>query len=129
MSGQPGGSPRSLSVLVVEDEVLIADYIAGVLEEAGHRVAAIADSVDAALAVLERAPADVAVLDVRLKGDADGVELAAELRRRFHMPFLFISGSGDPATLRRMTAVQPLAFLQKPFRPDQLLAALRAVPG
>jgi CheY-like chemotaxis protein len=122
-----GGTP--LRVLVVDDEFLIADYIAMLLEEAGHIVVGPAGSASEALAMLQRdGAADAAVLDIRLPGGMDGIELAAEIHRRHGpMPIVFASGSGDPTTRQRAEAVTLVAFLQKPIEPVMLLRALTAV--
>ena len=115
---------------MVDDEFLIADYIALLLEEAGHIVVGPAASASEALALLQRdATIDAAVLDIRLPGGMDGIELAAEIARRYGpLPVLFASGSGDPTTRQRAESATPLAFLQKPIEPTMLLRALKAVP-
>lgn len=120
-----------LRVLVVDDELLIADYVALLLEEAGHVVIGPAGSAPEALDLLQRSAAvDAAVLDIKLPGRMDGIALAAEIvRRHGPVPFIFASGSGDPTTRQRAEAAAPLAFLQKPIEPDALLRALlRAAP-
>jgi len=119
---------RPLRVLVVDDELLIADYVASVVEDAGHEVVGISMSVDDALRLLAAARPDVAILDIRLKGTRDGVDLAEAMRAEgFAVPHIFISGSGDPETLARANATAPLAFLQKPFDSTRLIAALSSV--
>jgi CheY-like chemotaxis protein len=122
---------RALRVLLVEDEMLIADYLALLIEEAGHAVLGPAATAAEALAILRDGPPDVAVLDVKLPGGMDGIELAAEIRRRHAgLPVVFASGSGDPTTRSRIEAAGALAFLQKPVDPVALLAALtRAARG
>jgi CheY-like chemotaxis protein len=127
-SAEPTGHHR-LKVLVVEDELLIADYIGLLLEEAGHEVAGMAATAAEALGILDGEPAavDVVTLDVKLPGGMDGVELAAQLLERSGPPFLFVTGSGDPQTHARCRAVHPLAVLQKPVGPEALRAALALV--
>lgn len=121
-----GGPGMRLRVLVVDDEFLIADYIALLLEEAGHTVLGPAGSATEALELLQDdAAADVAVLDIKLPGNMDGIDLAAEIARRHGpLPVVFASGSGDPTTRRRAEAASPLAFLQKPIEPAMLLRVL-----
>lgn len=122
-----GAGPGSagLKVLVVEDEFLIADYLAAVLEDAGHRVAGMAATGEEALAILRSGrPIDVVSLDARLPGSMDGIHVAEELRARSGPPFLFVTGSGDPVFRARCEAVRPLAILQKPIDPDALLEVL-----
>ncbi|WP_052388907.1 response regulator [Belnapia moabensis] len=123
---EPGQA--GLRVLVVEDEFLIADYLVAVLEDAGHRIAGTAATAEEALAILGSGQAvDVVSLDVKLPGGLDGIDVAEWLRATAGPPFLFVTGSGDPAFRARCEAVQPLAILQKPIDPDRLLRVLAGV--
>jgi CheY-like chemotaxis protein len=119
-----------LKVLVVEDELLIADYLAMLFEEAGHEVAGTVANAEDALAMLGSGEGvDLVSLDVRLPGPMDGVELAGRLRARQGPPFLFITGSGDPDHRARCEAVHPLAILQKPVSAAALEGVLARVSG
>ncbi len=112
---------NEMRVLVVEDEFLIQDVVAMTVEDVpGCRVVGAVDRADAALELMSRTSADLAVLDIKLPGAMDGVDLAHELRRRYGTPVVFLSGSGDPATVRRIEAFGPVAFLRKPFHPQEL---------
>ncbi len=113
-----------LRVLIVEDEALVADYIADVLEEAGHEVAGFAATGEKALQFLERDRVDLAILDIKLKGSMTGIDVAHAARDRA-IPYLFISGSGEPPTRLAAEATGPLAFLQKPFNQEELVSVLR----
>ena len=116
-----GARARRLRVLIVEDEILIADYLALLLEDAGHEIAGTAFTAKEALEVLDGSdPVDLVTLDVRLPGGMDGVQLAEILNERSGPPFLFITGSGDPVHRARCEAAAPLAILQKPVRPEAL---------
>jgi len=114
-----------LRVLVVEDEALVADYIADVVEEAGHEVAGFAATGEKALRRLEQNRPDLAILDIKLKGSLSGIDVARRARE-LAIPHMFISGSGDPSTREAAEATGPLAFLQKPFSQDRLISALRS---
>lgn len=120
---------RTLRILVVDDEALIADYIAYLLKDAGHMIVGVAASGEEALNRLREVEADVAVVDIKLKGPIDGIQLVHEMRTHANIPHIFISGSGDPETLRRARDTLPLAFLQKPFDGRQLLAILGHLDG
>ena len=119
-----------LRILVVDDEVLIADYIADVVESAGHDVVGTPGRADEAMRLIVEQMPDLAILDIKLKGERDGIDLATDIRAaKLAIPHVFISGSGDPETLRRAQATDPLAFLQKPFDSTKLLATLNQVVG
>ncbi len=117
-----------LRILVVEDEVLISDYITDILEDAGHEVVGSVGSADGAMRLLREQRPDVAILDIKLVGGRDGVDLALDMRNAaMGVPHIFITGSGDPETRKRADATNPLAFLQKPFDGARLLATLATV--
>ena len=119
---------RSLRVLIVDDEVLLADYVACVVEDHGHEVVGTAMTAGEAMQLLREHRPDVAILDIRLKGEADGVDLAGSMRASgLSVPHIFITGSGDPETRARAAATTPLAFLQKPFNDAKLLGVLAEV--
>jgi CheY-like chemotaxis protein len=114
-----------LRILVVEDEALVADYVADVVEEAGHEVAGFAATGEKALQHLEQGRPDLAILDIKLKGSLSGIDVALRARE-LAIPHMFISGSGDPSTRQAAEATGPLAFLQKPFSQDRLVSVLRS---
>ena len=112
---------RRLRVLIVEDEFLIASYIADLVEDAGHEVVASVPTGEEALECLARGSLDLALLDIKLKGRLSGVEVAQTARAKA-IPHVFVSGSGDPMTRNAAEATGPMAFLQKPLDQRQLQA-------
>jgi CheY-like chemotaxis protein len=111
---------KSISILIVEDEALVASYIEEVLGESGFRVAGIAASVPEALSLAAEARPSMALVDIRLTGPIDGIELACQLRERFAVPSIFLTGLIDTETIERARAARPLGFLPKPFLPSQV---------
>jgi len=76
--------------------------------------------------LVDQRPPSLALVDIRLVGPMDGIEVAQALRSRHHVPVIFLSGFGDAATIERAKAAQPLDFLVKPFRPSQVFNAIEA---
>ncbi len=111
---------------MVEDEVLIADYVCDVLADAGLEVFGVAPSGEQALVLMEAGAPDLALVDVKLAGAMDGIALAEALQDRHGVASMFLTGSGDPKTLARMGRASPFARLQKPVSPEELVEALRA---
>jgi two-component system, response regulator PdtaR len=122
----PGGGPR---VLIVEDEALIAILIQDTLARAGAEVVGTASSAEEALALAAEMPPGFALVDIKLKGGVDGVELARRLHERFGTEIVFLSGSKDPETRARAMAARPRGFVGKPFQPADLLRALGLPAG
>ncbi|CAO4136645.1 response regulator [Methylorubrum extorquens] len=114
---------RRLRVLIVEDESLIASYIADLVEDAGHDVVASVPTGEEALKHLARGGLDLALLDIKLKGEMNGIEVA-QIARAQAIPHVFVSGSGEPTTRSAAEATNPLGFLQKPFDQKHLDAVL-----
>jgi two-component system, response regulator PdtaR len=115
---------RVVNLLIVEDEALVASYIQDVLEESGFAIAGVASSGSEALSLAGEARIELALVDIKLAGPMDGIEVARLLRERHGVPSIFLSGMHDPATMERAKAADPLGFLQKPFRPSQVFNAL-----
>ncbi|HEX3538645.1 MAG TPA: response regulator [Stellaceae bacterium] len=112
------------SILIVEDEALIAANIEEVLGDAGFRVAGVASSALEALSIADEQRPHLALVDIRLTGDMDGIELACRLRDEFGVPSIFLSGLFDSAITTRAQRAHPLGFLRKPFRPSQVFNAI-----
>jgi len=123
VAGRDGRKP--ISILIVEDEALIASYIEEVLGESGFRVAGIAASAPEALSLAAEAHPSMALVDIRLTGPIDGIELACQLRQKFAVPAIFLTGLIDTETIERARAAQPLGFLPKPFLPSQVFNVIQ----
>ena len=101
-------------ILIVEDELIVALELEDRLRRQGYGIAGVARSADEALRIADEDQLDLALLDLRLAGDRDGVDLAADLRVR-GVPFVFLTAHGDEDTLARVRQVEPLGYLLKPF--------------
>lgn len=115
----PGRSRRSLRVLIVEDEALVALELDGMLRLAGHDVLGTADDLPSALAAAARDRPDLALVDVQLARGASGLDVAAALKA-FGVPVIFATGN-CPADGGRGLA---LGCLHKPFSDRSLALAL-----
>ena len=110
-------------ILIVEDEFIVAYDLKIMLTKAGYLVAGIATSVERARQLIEQKKPDWVLLDIILKGDETGIDLARELLQK-RIPFLFISANTDQTTLEAAKATQPYGFLVKPFRERDLFVML-----
>ncbi|HEX5317954.1 MAG TPA: response regulator [Stellaceae bacterium] len=115
---------KSVPILIVEDEALVATLITDVLREMGFTIIGTAASGLEALALVAEVRPRLALIDIRLTGPVDGIELAIRLREEYGIPGIFLSGTIDPATARRAQAAQPLGLMEKPFRPSEVFNAI-----
>jgi DNA-binding LytR/AlgR family response regulator len=118
-----------LKILVVEDEMIIAAKVSMFLTELGYEVTAIIPRAEEALLQLDENPPDIALLDIRLKGEMDGVALAQVLRLEYQIPVVFLTANTDEATFNRAREAHPYAFLAKPFKKLDLQRALELTIG
>lgn len=118
----PPGPGRSFSVLIVEDEFLIAMNLEMMLEQNGYMVVGPAGSIDAALRLLEDERPDVAVLDVNLRGQL--VLPVAERLLSLHIPFVLASAYSSP-DFEGSEALEDVENVRKPINERRLVEALR----
>ncbi len=116
------------SILVAEDDGLIALYLTELMEKAGYRVIGAASSGEAVLQMLEESKKpDLILMDVGLAGSLDGIETARLIQQRFSVSLIFLTGYPYENTLERMREVEPEGYIVKPFPEVNLLALVRQV--
>ncbi len=109
------------SILIVEDEPLIADDIALTLSEKGYRISGNVDNAEEAFLTLSKKSTDLALLDIQIKGPKDGIALAREIRSRYQLPFIYLTSYYDAKTLERAKATEPEGYIVKPFDEKDLV--------
>lgn len=114
----------SAKILVVEDEPVIALDIQRQLTQLGYTVVAIADCAELALEAVDRWHPDLALMDIRLRGDKTGIETAAQIRQRNPLPVVFLTAHADRATIEQVKAAQPYGYIVKPFETHHLVTAI-----
>lgn len=113
-----------MRTLIVEDEAIIAADLLEIVEGLGYEVVRTVRSVEEAEEVLEREHIDLALLDIVLAGDRDGIDLAHTIRARHNLPFVLISSHVDEGTVRRARGARPNGYLVKPFTRESVYAAV-----
>jgi PAS domain S-box-containing protein len=111
-------------ILVVEDERIVARDIQRSLADLGYDVPETAATAEQAILLATRRCPDLVLMDIRIKGDRDGIETAGILRRRFDVPVIYLTAYADAPTVERAKATEPLGYLLKPVKPDELRSAV-----
>jgi DNA-binding response OmpR family regulator len=117
-----GQNPR---VLLVEDDPAMCAAMERMLGRLGYGICGTARAAREAVELAERTRPDVALVDVKLEGPADGVDAACEIGARLATPVVFVTGHSDEATVARVTSASASGFLLKPFDVEALGVALR----
>ncbi len=111
-------------ILIVEDEAQVARVLESHLRRLGYEVLGAVDNGDAALQLAATHAPALALLDIELPGAMDGFAIAERLLRDFDIPSVFLTGRGDEDTLERVRKSGSFGYLLKPFRAEELKAAL-----
>ena len=114
-------------VLIVDDEQLIALSLTMTLEEMGIEVCGTAATALKAVEMANRHRPGIILMDVRLKGEKDGVDAALAIHEIFEASVIFITGSREPETVARIRQDHPAAILFKPILPVHLHEAIEQV--
>ena len=101
------------TILVVEDESIVALDVANTLQSLGYTVLSPVDSGEAALDLLENEKPDLVLLDIRLKGQLDGIETAQRIKELYSIPFIYLSTFSDYQTLSRAKKTEPYGYITK----------------
>ena len=115
---------NKIKIGIVEDEMIIAETIVLALEKIGYECAGVARKYKGAIKMCAETVPDLMLLDINLGAKKDGIDLALEIKERFNTPIIFLTANSDPATVNRAKAIKPLAFLVKPFSPNDLYTAI-----
>ncbi|MBU1368519.1 MAG: response regulator [Bacteroidetes bacterium] len=113
-----------VKILVVEDEIIIADDICNILSKLGYDALDPVINYTEAIEAIEKYQPDLAILDIQLAGSKDGIDLAWKIKEDYEMPFIFLTSNADPATVERAKKVTPPAYLVKPFNKDDLYTSI-----
>lgn len=102
-------------VLIVEDDGIIARDIKMMLEELGYAVSGIASTGAEALALAANGNVDLALMDVNIKGNIDGIQTAAQLLKQQRLAIVYLTAHTDDNTLQRARETEPFGYIAKPI--------------
>ena len=107
-------------ILVVEDEVIVAKNIQNRLEKLGYSVPAVVSSGEEAVKKAAETHPDIILMDIKLEGDMDGIEVAEQIRHSFNIPIVYLTACADDKTLQRAKITEPYGYIIKPFEEREL---------
>ena len=112
------------TILVVEDEGIVAQEIKSRLEKSGYAVCAVVHDGNSAIAHAGEMQPDLVLMDIRLKGEMDGIEAAGLIAERYGIPVVYLTAYTDPATLERAKVKDPFGYVVKPFETRSLMVSI-----
>jgi PAS domain S-box-containing protein len=111
-------------IMVVEDEGLIAADLQSRLERAGYSVPPVAGTGVEALKIIRETSPDLVLMDIRLRGEMDGIDVAEQVRRELDIPVVYLTAYEDPETLARAGRSQAFGYVRKPIASASLQGAI-----
>jgi DNA-binding LytR/AlgR family response regulator len=111
-------------ILIVEDQILIAEALKFELIKEDYEVTDIADSAEKALASFKKTPCDLILMDVRLNGSMDGIQAAKKIKEIADIPVIFVTDFKDEFTFKNAKESKPSNYITKPYVIDDVLRAI-----
>ncbi|WP_298224471.1 response regulator [Flavobacterium sp.] len=113
-----------VKILIVEDELIIAEDVRQMLTKMNYEIVGNAMDYEEAISMLDNTNPDLILLDVNLNCKKDGIDLAQEINQKYKVPFIYTTSYSDSHTLDRAKATNPVNYLVKPFKEEQLFTAI-----
>lgn len=115
------------NIFIAEDDFFTAADLKEMLTVMGYRVTGIGTDEASSIALLRKNPPDIALLDIRLRGKNDGLQIAAYINQHLKIPFIFVTAYADGEMVEQATRLSPAAYLVKPFSRNAVFSTLETV--
>jgi two-component system, cell cycle sensor histidine kinase and response regulator CckA len=111
---------KKIKILVVEDELIVAEDLRKMLKRLGYEVVGMAASGEEAIRIAESTAPDLVLMDIRIQGPMDGIEVAEHIYTHLDVPVSYLTAYADEPTLERAKATMPFGYVLKPFEEHTL---------
>lgn len=118
-------SLNNITILVVDDDPLIAHDIVEILKEVGYNAIEPSHTYQNAVDSLKSETIHLAILDINLGSNKTGIDIASHIQKHYQTPYIFLTSYSDDATLEAAQEVSPYGYLVKPFQPPTLLSTIK----
>lgn len=120
-------SGNGWKILVVEDEAIIAMDIQNILKKIGYSSAEVVHSGEESIQKVASGRPHLVLMDIKLKGNMDGIQAAHQISDRYKIPVVYISAYGDENTLNRANGTGRFGYITKPFEESELETTIQGV--
>lgn len=112
------------NVLIVDDDMMMRAIIEIYLAEQGFEIIASASNAKEALETIEKNNVDIIIIDIHLKSDMSGPQLAKKINEKYSIPMIFISADPDEETINNSINPNIYGYLQKPLHKNNLRSTI-----
>jgi PAS domain S-box-containing protein len=116
---------NNIQILIVEDEYILALNLQESLEALGYMVIDTVDSGEAAIEKATELHPNLILMDIRLRGEMDGIQAAEQIWNNLQIPVIYLTGHSDKSTVERATLTLPFGYILKPVREQELYVAIQ----
>ncbi|HET7290708.1 MAG TPA: response regulator [Thermodesulfobacteriota bacterium] len=113
-----------IKVMIVEDEIIVAKHIEDSLQSLGYSVTGIVSSGEDAVELAAGSHPDIALMDIMLEGETDGISAAEIIRKRYNIPVIFLTAYSNEKTIHRAKTAKPYGYILKPFEETDLFTSI-----
>lgn len=111
-------------IMIVEDEFITAMELRDKVETMGFNVVGEASSGKDAIEQISKNPVDLILMDIRLKGEMDGISAVEIINQTFDIPVIYLTAYSDDNTMQRAKETRPFGYILKPFQDKELNTAI-----
>lgn len=115
------------NIMIVEDNLLVAEDLKGKLSRMGYNIAASAKNGAQALEKAKECHPDLVLMDINLGDGIDGIEVAKEIREKYDSIIVYLTAYTDEETIKRAKFTEPHGFIVKPFDENEIKSTIDIV--
>ena len=115
---------KDVNILIVEDEIIIANDIKMSLEKFGYHIIDMVRTGEAALKMVKETDPDLVLVDIKLNGKLDGIDITNTIQQDFHVPVIYITAFSNQKTIDKAKLTAPYGYITKPFEDKELFTSI-----
>jgi two-component system, response regulator PdtaR len=112
-------------LILAEDEAIVAMATKMMLRDLSHELITVVSAAELAVTEVIKNDVDLVLMDIKLKGEMDGIQAAEEIRKTKNVPIIFITGNSDERTRQRISKIENSSILLKPVMIEDLRISLK----
>ncbi|MBT3756978.1 MAG: response regulator, partial [Candidatus Cloacimonetes bacterium] len=115
---------KEINILIVEDEIIIANDIKRALQKFNYNIIDIVKSGETAIKTVEKTKPDLVLVDILLEGTLDGIDITNTIQSEYNVPVIYLTAYSDQRTLNEAKLTAPYGYISKPFEDKELYSAI-----
>jgi len=114
-----------MRILIGEDDILIAEHLKEIIKSFGYDVVGVAHNKEQILKLIDKTDPNLALLDIRMEGKYDGIEIGETILKNYNFPIIYITAHSDREIIQKALKTKPSGYIIKPFKSMEVFTALQ----